>query len=536
MALADTQREPGSSDYWPGDGFAAASPRVPGEIDVDGLLLLGISIAARGQTARAAAILDRVARERPDAAHPCGDLAGLLPRLTRAQVDSQYRACLRIAPEDTRLTRAFADFLWAAGDSDGAIAALREVLRQGPSAAATHRAMGLALAEHGHIADAIWHLEQAVGSDAGSTEGWASLGRLLRTARRFRSALAAYDQALIRAPDDALIRLGRAEVLLQAGRWTEAWPDYEWRLRVAGNPPRPRSRQHPPLSSAEDLAGSTVLLTHETGAGDTVQCLRYLRLLAERGMRVLAQVPAPLMRLVRAMPGVAGVAVAGQEPPPHDLHCPFLSLPGVFATTQATIPRPPYLTAEPALAAAWRQRLPVGDLRIGLVWAARAHPGSAEPPREPGVADRRRSVALAALAPLSATPGRCFISLQAGAAADQARSPPAGMAVFDPMPDVADFADTAAIIANLDLVVSVDTAVAHLAGAMGRPVFLLDRYDNCWRWLSGRADSPWYPSMTIFRQERMGDWTAPIARAAAALDSLAAFHGLPHQNVSWMEA
>src|SRR6185312_15458710 len=119
--------------------------------------------------------------------------------------------------------------------------------------------------------------------DAGSTAGWASLGRLLLPARRFRSALAAYDQALLRGPDDALIRLGRVEVLLQGGRWTEAWPDYEWRLRVAGNPPRPRSRQLQTLSSAEDLAGSTVLLTHETGAGDTVQCLRYVRLLAERG-------------------------------------------------------------------------------------------------------------------------------------------------------------------------------------------------------------------------------------------------------------
>jgi hypothetical protein len=193
----------------------------------------------------------------------------------------------------------------------------------------------------------------------------------------------------------------------------------------------------------------------------------------------------------------------------------MMSLPRVFGTTLETVPADiPYLTADPALVASWGARLPSGPgLRVGLVWAGQARPWL------PGFAmvDARRSTGLAPFGPFGAIEGVRFVSLQADAPAVEARGVPSGLALYDPMPEVADFADTAAIIANLDMVVSVDTSVAHLAGALGKPVFLLDRYDNCWRWLSGRSDSPWYPTLRIFRQAKIGDWAPVMQQAAAAL-------------------
>ena len=180
------------------------------------------------------------------------------------------------------------------------------------------------------------------------------------------------------------------------------------------------------------------------------------------------------------------------------------------------VPATPYLQADPTAAAAWAARLQADGLRAGLVWAGQAkHWGQGF-----ASANRHHNIGLADFSPLSAVRDVQFVSLQAGSAGAQTQEPPLGMKVTDPMNDVHDFADTAAIIANLDVVISVDTSVAHLAGAMGKPVFLLSRFDNCWRWLQGRTDSPWYPSMTIFRQPRPGDWGAVMHRAGSSLASL----------------
>ena len=490
-------------------------------VDVEALLLLGLSIAARGQTQRAAAILDRVARERPHDAHPCGDLPALLPRFSRTQIAAQYRACLRLSPEDLRLRQAFAAFLQEGGEPEAAVALLREGLQLQPNSPVAQHAMGLALAESGHTEEAIWHFNQAVASNPRQAASWANLGMLLKVERQFDRALAAYARAIEAAPSDPQIRVNRAVALLQAGRWAEAWPDFEWRLRLKGAISLPLEFLLPAVSGIRDLTGRTVLLTHEEGFGDTIQFARYVPMLARLGARVLAWVPSQLVRLMQSVPGIAGVFTGDGAPPPFDYHCPFVSLPRAFETTVATAPGEPYLAADPVLAAAWARKLPEAAMRVGLVWAGQTRPWL------PGFTtlDRRRSAGLAAFAPLAAAPGIQFVSLQKGPAQEQIRQAPRGMALCDPMEQVEDFAETAGIIANLDLVISVDTAVVHLAGAMGKPVFLLDRYDNCWRWLSGRADSPWYPAMTIFRQEKLGDWSAPMERAAAALQGMAAWHG-----------
>ncbi len=236
--------------------------------------------------------------------------------------------------------------------------------------------------------------------------------------------------------------------------------------------------------------------------------------MAARGATVVLEVQRPLVRLMARL-GVGTTVAFGDRLPRFDLHSPLMSLPLAFQTDLGTIPAPkPYLSADPLQAAAWRRRLAaLPGRRVGLVWAgsARHHLPEAT------VIDRRRSITLGHLAPLAAVPGVSFVSLQKGESATATSSPPPGMQVHDFTEELADFADTAALVAALDLVISVDTAVAHLAGALGTEVWILNRFDSCWRWLLDRADSPWYPTATLFRQPAPGDWDSVIAELGGAL-------------------
>jgi tetratricopeptide (TPR) repeat protein len=474
-------------------------------------LLLGLAIAAMGESARAAPILVEVAAGQPGANHPCLDLARLRPALPRALVVRQFRACLRLTPADQRLRLALAGFLLDGGQAAEAEA----VLADGPDTAAGHHLLGLAREELGRFGAAIASFERAVALNPRAAASWSNLGMMLKVQGRFAAAIAAHDRAVGLDPGNHRFRVNRAVALLKMGAWERAWLDYESRLALTDAPLVDRNRLMPSLRPNERLTGVTVVALHEDGFGDTLQFLRYLPLLAERGATVVACVPAALERVMRLVPGVAAVVTDARALPPHDFVCPMFSLPRVFATTVETVPPVPVLTLDEGLRRHWARRLPAGGLRAGLVWAGQARPTL------PGFAtlDRRRSAGLAAFAPLFDVPGVAFVSLQAGPAARQARPP--GVVVLDPMPEVSDFADTAAIIAGLDVVISVDTSVVHLAGLVGRPVFLLDRYDGCWRWLSERADSPWYPGLTIFRQEYPDDWSGAMAQAAASLRAMA---------------
>jgi Flp pilus assembly protein TadD len=477
--------------------------------DIEANLLSGLAAGAVGRAEHAARLLHRAARHRGNAEHPCRDLAAILHRIGKPEwIERQFRASLCLAPEDAGLLHAFADELYDRGRAEEAIPPLTEALRLRPDFPPARNLLALAHAALGQTEEAIAEL-RAMPSHAGT---WANLGLLLKDDGRFDEALDAYDKALALTPDDAQIRVNRVVALLRAGRWAEAWPDYEWRLTLADHAAR-RPRLLPALASLPDLTGRTILAVHEDGFGDTLHFARYLPLLAARGARVVVSAPSPLTRVMRTIPGVAEVC-GPDDTPPHDFYGPFFSMPRAFETTPDTIPAPiPYLRADPALADIWNTRLPPGKVRVGLVWAGQARPTL------PGFAilDGRRSMTLATLGPLAEVPSVVFISLQHA----RADAPPPGMTLFDPMPGVKDFADTAAIVANLDLVISVDTSVVHLAGAMGKPVFLLDRYDHCWRWLSGRTDSPWYPSLRIFRQTRIGDWTPVLRQVTAALADFA---------------
>ncbi len=445
-----------------------------GESDVEATLLHALGLGAMGRFVEAAPLLDAVARVRPDHAHPVRDLAGILQR--RGRLDDAaavVRAVVALRQDDVALGALLAEL----GDAPGAIACFETAAVARPGEAAT----------------------------------WSNLGKALAAEGRFAEASAAHDTAVALDPTPQL-RLNRAMSLLKAGRFAEGFAAWQGRHDLPGRPAMPPG---PRLDLAQPIEGRTVLLVHEEGFGDTIMLVRYAALLAERGARVVAWVPPPLMRLVATAPGVAEVATMDGPPPACDLIAPMLDLPAAFGTEPETIPASaPYLRADPAETERWAGRLAeTPGLRIGLVWA-----GAARKSDPAALAtDRLRSFDPALLAPLLAVPGTVPVSLQWDAPA-----PPGALQVMD---GVRDFMDTAAIIEALDLVVSVDTAVAHLAGALGKTVLLLDRYDNCWRWLHRREDTPWYSTMRLLRQSRAGDWPPVIASAAEIVAALAS--GLP---------
>jgi hypothetical protein len=271
----------------------------------------------------------------------------------------------------------------------------------------------------------------------------------------------------------------------------------------------------------EDIAGRTLLVLPEQGFGDNIQFARFARLAGERGARVVLVTRPPVKRLFSTLRGVTEIRADELPLPDCDYHVPIMGLPHALGTTLATIPADvPYLAADPGAVDRWRARLRGGDaLRVGLVWSS----GVLTTGRDLFMNAMAKSLPLAALAPLARVPNVAFYSLQkfAGAHDPAAHVPPPGLRLVDWTTELADFADTAALVAALDLVISVDTSVAHLAGALGKRVWVLLPADADWRYLRGRADSPWYPTMRLFRQRSAGIWREPVAEAAEALASLA---------------
>jgi hypothetical protein len=269
-----------------------------------------------------------------------------------------------------------------------------------------------------------------------------------------------------------------------------------------------------------ELAGRTLLVHAEQGFGDTLQFCRYLSLLPP-GAHIIFEVQQPLLRLMQCLPrpvppGAQITLVAlGDKLPRFDLQCPMLSLPLAFGTTLETIPRRArYLLADPTLTGPWRSRLAaLPGLRVGICWSGDPRPHQPDA----NVIDRRRSTVLASWAPLAALRGISLVSLQKGAGTQQLAEQPPGLTIHDWTNELEDFADTAALMDALELVITVDTATAHLAGALGKPVWILNRFDACWRWLTDRRDSPWYPTARLFRQSTAGNWDAVFAEVTAAL-------------------
>ncbi|MBM4220713.1 MAG: tetratricopeptide repeat protein, partial [Gammaproteobacteria bacterium] len=334
-----------------------------------------------------------------------------------------------------------------------------------------------------------------------------NLGNALQAAGRLDEALRSHDRALALKPDFPDARWNKAFALLLQGDFAAGWPLFESRWELPGN--RPAAISDRPLWLGDaPLAGRTLLVHHEQGLGDTLQMLRYVPLLAAQGARVVVQVPATLAALAATVAGVASVVTAGEPLPDHDLHCPCMSLPLACRTTLATIPASvPYLAVPDAPGALWRARLDEArsaqrtGLHVGIAWSgSSAHRN-----------DRQRSLALRELLPLLELPAE-FHSLQKEYRPGEGEQLGTQGRVHDWSARLDTLADTAALIAGLDLVISVDTSVAHLAGALGKPVWLLLPAAPDYRWLLERSDSPWYPTMRLFRQQHAGNW-APVIDA-----------------------
>jgi len=336
-----------------------------------------------------------------------------------------------------------------------------------------------------------------------------NLGNALKDCGEMDEAIFFYQQA-IQLKDTADNHHNLALALMATGRLQEGWREYEWRWKSNQLASGFRSFTQP-LWQGEFAKGKTLLLHAEQGFGDTLQFCRFATFVIERGLRVILEVQPSLVRLMKSLAGVEAVVARGQPLPAFDLHCPLLSLPLVFNTSLETIPvATSYLSADHEAVSVWRDRLLEHDgfFKVGLVWAGK--PQRHTP--DLAATDRRRSMPPEHLAPLADIEDVRFFSLQ-----KEGQLAPAELTLVDYMDRCHDFADTAALIANLDLVISVDTAVAHLAAAIGKPVWLLNRLDTCWRWLQNREDSPWYPTLRIFRQPCAGDWQSVIANVRDAL-------------------
>ena len=448
---------------------------------------LGLALAAAGRKAEAVPALAAALRHHPADAHLLTLLAGLL--IDAGRLEAAAGAALQaveLMPECGHAQGNLARALHGLGRSAAALEPARAAVRLQAGDGGAAATLGAVLYTLGRYAEALELSRRALLLSPGLFQAKANEALALEALGRLDEAVAAGRSAVALAPGSAETRHNLAAMLLAAGRLTaEAWELYDARLLLN---PAARAIADIPRWRGEDVAGKTVLLHCEQGFGDTIQFARYASLVAGRGARVVLAVQPELVRLLQDTPGACAVVDATRALPRYDLFCPLLSLPGVFGTTLDTIP--------PANPAGVRQPRAGPGLQVGLAWAG----GAAF------VHDGARSAGLAAFAPLADVPGVSFHSLQmpAQAACD--------FPLLDRMAEVRDFADTAAIIAGLDLVIAVDSAVAHLAATMGTEVWLLSRHMGCWRWLRDRDDSPWYPTLRIYRQPRPGDWASVIGR------------------------
>jgi Flp pilus assembly protein TadD len=503
------------------------------------------AMARDSEMSAAVEAYQRVVAVAPD--HPDSHLA--LARALRGQhrfreAAESFRRVIELRPSDLQAQLGLGSVLHKAGELKAAIGAYVRVLQMKPDCVEALTNLGLVCGDSGDSALAADLQRQAIAFAPGMAEAHNNLGSVLSKQGNIEDALICFGRALALKPDlaDARFNIGYTFVLrgdlgtaerwfrdalelkpqshtmrfflgvlhLLQGRFSPGWQEYEfrWSSRPMRNQKRTFSQ---PQWRGETLRGDSILLYAEQGLGDTLHFVRYAPLVAARGGRVVLEVQPELRRLIAGMEGVAQVLSPGDPLPDFCWQCPLMSLPLAFRTGLASIPASvPYLNANDAERERWSQRLQGTELRVGVAWAG--NPGHSR--------DSMRSIRLAELAPLTAVEGTQFYSLQKGAAAAQIRDLPPGMTVVDLDPELKDFADTAAIVANLDLVISVDTSVVHLAGALGKPVWVLLHQAPDWRWLLDRQDSPWYPTMRLFRKSAAEDWQAVVHRLRDEVDKL----------------
>ena len=488
---------------------------------------------------------DRALAIRPDYPEALGNRGLVLQELMRYDeaLDSYDRA-LSARPDFANALFNRGVVLQKAGRPDEAIASYDKVLSIDPGHAVALSNRGLALRELGRCAEALASCDRALSAKPEFAEAWSNRGLVLQSLGRHEEALASCDKALEIMPGFAVASSNRGMALQELGRYDEAlgsydralalepglpdahwnralcllvtgdfrrgWPEFEWRWETSAFKAQQRGFRQPLWRGRESLAGKTILLHAEQGLGDTLQLCRYAPMVAAMGATVLLEVQAPLKPLIAGFKYVDSLVARGEALPEFDLHCPLLSLPLAFGTTLESIPAEiPYLRADPDLVSEWRKRLGrKRGPRIGLAWSATSDTAYG----------LRRSMVLTEFANLIPKGAQC-VSLQKDLTGAERE-------VIGARKDIVHFGmgfpDTAALVELMDVVVSVDTSIAHLAGAMGKKVWVLLPFAGDWRWLVAREDSPWYPSARLFRQAALGNWAGVVRQVGAELNKFAA--------------
>ena len=475
----------------------------------------GNALRSLGRSEEALESFERAIALRPafaEAHHARGNVLAELNRTDEAVLSFDRAIGLRPALAEAHNNRGMA--LHRLGRFDEALKSYDRAISVKPVYALAFNNRSTTLSEVGRLDDALRDCVKAIGLEPGLAEAHYNKGNILKALKRPDDAIRAYDSAIALRPGFAEAGWNKAVCTLLTGQFAEGWPLYEQRQRG----PEPAGQQSAGLanwSGAEGLEGKTLYVRAEQGLGDTIQFCRYAPLAAERGAEVVLAVQDPLVRLTKSLGPAVRVLGVAEEPPPFEFQIPLLSMPLAFRTEPRNIPgNTPYLSAEPDRIPYWKERIGGTGLRIGICWQG----------AKGGEIDIGRSFPVRNFEHIAAIPGVRLISLQKGEGAEQLHDLPPGMKVesfgdeLDSGPDA--FVDTAAIMENLDLVITSDTAVAHLAGALGRPVWVALNFVPDWRWLLERRDSPWYPTMKLFRQTQRGHWPGVFAMMEEELVAL----------------
>jgi tetratricopeptide (TPR) repeat protein len=469
----------------------------------------GVSLDALERTGEALAAYERAAAIQPRHAEAHHNRGVALTRLARAgEALAAFDAALAIDPRYAAAHNHRGVALAALERFEEALAAYGRALALAPryAQAENHRAM--ALLDLDRPAEALESAGRALALAPDLADAWYHRGNALRSLGRHAEAAESFERAVAIEPAHASAHWNLADCRLLMGDFARGWEQFEWRWRLPARHQARREFREPQWTGAEPIAGRTLLLHAELGLGDTLQFCRFATEVARRGARVVLEAQAPLVPLLRTLEGVEVLVARGDPLPSFDLHCPLMSLPLALRTELATIPaHVPYLAGDPARVAAWRERLgPARGPRVGLAWSG-----------SQGLRNDKRSATLAAVLPL-ARAGIEWVSLQKEVPAADAALLAAHPEIRDVSAALGDFAETAALAGLLDLVVTVDTSVAHVPGALGKPVWiLLPHVPHDWRWLLDREDSVWYPTARLFRQPAPGDWASVVRRVDAEL-------------------
>lgn len=509
----------------------------------DALHLLGVIAHNTGQYRSGIDLIRRAIAVSPGMAHYHNNLGNVLRDSGKpAEAIAAYRCAIRIKPDYAEAHYNLGVALRSAEQVDEAIEAYRNALRCKPDFANAFNNLGNVLREKGKIEEAIAALRQAVRFNPGLAEAHSNLGNALQDVGRFDEAVTELKEAMRLSPnavkfynlavvlrekgslDESAAAAGEAlrmnpdyaeahdvlsSLLLLKGDLVRGWQEYEWRWKIADFLPS-RRRFTQPRWNGEGLNDRRILLHTDGGLGDTMQFVRYAPMVVERGGKVILDCQPELHSLFNGLEGISQLTPANQPTPAFDVHCPLMSLPRVFGTTIESIPAGvPYLKAEQSSIETWRAQLGAGDgeLRVGINWG-----GNLRFKRE-----FTRSCGLDQLAPLRQIAGAKFYGLHKLQVGEAAKSVPPELRLTDLGPELKTFGDTAAAMSLMDLIITTDTSVAHLAGALGRPVWVMLQFVPDWRWMMDREDSPWYPTMRLFRQKKWGDWNGVIEKVAEAL-------------------